>query len=498
MRISSDCSDAVQAFLGAAPKRLLIGGEWVAAASGKTFETRNPATGELLAHVAEAGSEDVDRAVAAARAAFEGPWRRMKPGERQRIMLRLADLVEAHFDELALLDTLDMGAPIRHTLGSKHHLVSMLRYYAGIATAIYGQTADTSLCGEMFAATLKEPVGVVGAIIPWNGPMWATIFKTAPALATGCTVVLKPAEDAPLSPLRFAELALEAGLPPGVLNIVTGFGGDAGAALAAHMDVDKLSFTGSNVTGQQIVRASAGNLKRLSLELGGKSPNIIFNDADLSRAAPTAAMAVFANSGQICTAGTRVYVQRGIHDELVAEMARVGASLNIGNGAFPTTDLGPLVSQRQLDRVLGYLDSAQGEGARLVSGGARLTDAAHAAGFFVPPTVFADVSDDMRIAREEIFGPVASVMPFDTVDEVVTRANATPYGLGAGVWTRDIGRAHAMAKRLRAGSVWINCYNAMDPSMPFGGYKMSGYGRESGTAQLDDYMSIKGLWIQHD
>ncbi|ARN18739.1 aldehyde dehydrogenase family protein [Piscinibacter gummiphilus] len=485
-------------FLDGLPKRMLIGDRWVAAASGKTFETRNPATGEVLASVPEGDAEDVDRAVAAARAAFEGPWRRLKPDERQALMFRFADLVDAHWDELAWLDTLDMGAPIRHTRGSRRHLVGLMRWFAGQATAIYGQTADTSMNGSMFAATLKEPVGVVGSIIPWNGPLWAMVFKTAPVLATGCTLVLKPAEDAPLTPLRFAELALEAGIPPGVINIVTGFGHGAGAAIAAHPGIDKVSFTGSVATGQAIVRASAGNLKRLSLELGGKSPHILFDDADLERAAPAAAMGVFANAGQICTAGTRVFVQRGIYDRVVEAMAKVGDGLRVGAGTDPDSDIGPLVSPRQLDRVLGYVGSAHEDGARLVTGGTRFTDAARAAGNFVSPTVFADVSDPMRIAREEIFGPVASVMPFDTLDEVVQRANDSPFGLGAGVWTRDVGRAHAIARRLQSGSVWVNCYNQMDPSMPFGGVKMSGYGRESGPQQLDEYLHVKGLWIQHD
>ncbi len=493
-----DFANARHPFLDGRPKRMLIGGRWEAAASGKTFETRNPATGGLLALVPEGEAEDVDRAVAAARAAFEGPWRRMKPDERQALMHKLADLIDAHYDELAWLDTLDMGSPIRHTRGSRRHLVGLMRYFAGQATAIYGQTADTSLNGNMFAATLKEPVGVVGSIIPWNGPLWATVFKVAPVLATGCTLVLKPAEDAPLTPLRFAELALAAGVPPGVINVVTGFGRGAGAALAAHPGVDKISFTGSVGTGQEIVRASAGNLKRLSLELGGKSPHIVFDDADIARAAPAAAIGVFANAGQICSAGTRVFVQRGVYDEVVETMAKVGAGLRVGAGTDPASDIGPLVSPRQLERVLGYVGSARDEGARLVSGGERLGGPAHAAGHFMAPTVFADVRDPMRIAREEIFGPVASVMPFDDLDEVVRRANDSPFGLGAGVWTRDVGRAHSIAKRLQAGSVWVNCYNQMDPSMPFGGVKMSGYGRESGAQQLDEYLNVKGLWIQHD
>jgi aldehyde dehydrogenase (NAD+) len=391
-----------------------------------------------------------------------------------------------------------MGSPIRHTRGSRRHLVGLIRYFAGQATAIYGQTAETSLNGNMFAATLKEPVGVVGSIIPWNGPLWATVFKVAPVLATGCTLVLKPAEDAPLTPLRFAELALEAGVPPGVINVVTGFGRGAGAALAEHPGVDKVSFTGSVRTGQEIVRASAGNLKRLSLELGGKSPHIVFDDADITRAAPAAAIGVFANAGQICSAGTRVFVQRGVYDEVVETMARVGAGLRVGAGTDPASDIGPLVSRRQLDRVLGLVGSACDEGARLVSGGERLGGPAHALGHFMAPTVFADVRDPMRIAREEIFGPVASVMPFDDLDEVVRRANDSPFGLGAGVWTRDVGRAHAIARRLQAGSVWVNCYNQMDPAMPFGGVKQSGWGRESGIQQLDEYLNVKGLWIQHD
>ena len=484
-------------FLDGRPTRLLIGGEWRAALSGRSFESRNPASGALLAQVAEGGAADIDLAVQAARAALDGPWGRMKPDQRQRILLKLADLVDRHFDELSMLDTLDMGAPIRHTRGSKRHMLGLLRWYAGMTTAIYGQTVDSSLGGSMFSATVKEPVGVVGAIIPWNGPLMASIWKCAPVLATGCTLVLKPAEQAPLSPLRFGELLLEAGVPPGVVNIVTGFGKDAGAALAAHPGVDKISFTGSTATGQAIVRAAAGNLKRVSLELGGKSPNILFADADLDKAIPAAAMAVFANAGQICTAGTRLFVERPIYEQVVEGVARIGAALKVGDGSDFSTDMGPLVSPLQLQRVTGYLEAGRAEGARVVAGGARL-GGEHACGNFVPPTVFADVADGMRIAREEIFGPVVAVLPFDGVEEALARANDTQFGLGAAVWTRDVGRAHGMARRLRAGSVWVNCYNVMDPAMPFGGYKMSGYGRESGTAHLDEYLNIKGLWISHD
>ncbi|HSI47183.1 MAG TPA: aldehyde dehydrogenase family protein [Ideonella sp.] len=498
MTASSSLANTSHPFLDGRAKRLLIGGQWQPAASGKTFETRNPATGTVLAQVAEAGQVDVDRAVAAARQAFEGPWRRFKPDERAALMHALADLVDTHYEELAWLDTLDMGAPIRHTRGARRHLVGMLRYFAGQATCIHGQTAETSLNGNMFAATLKEPVGVVGAIIPWNGPLWATIFKTAPVLASGCTLVLKPAEDAPLTPLRFAELAEQAGVPPGVLNVVTGFGHEAGAALAAHPGVDKVSFTGSVATGQAIVRASAGNLKRLSLELGGKSPHILFADADVPRAAQAAAIGVFANAGQICSAGTRVFVQREIHAQVVQAMAEVAATLRVGPGLDAESDIGPLVSARQIERVLGHVESGRAQGARLAAGGERLSGPLHAQGHFMAPTVFADVADGMRIAREEIFGPVAAVLPFDDLDEVVRRANDSPFGLGAGVWTRDIGRAHAIARRLQAGSVWVNCYNQMDPSMPFGGVKFSGYGRESGPQQLDEYLNVKGLWIQHD
>jgi aldehyde dehydrogenase (NAD+) len=476
-------------FLDGSPKTMLIGGAWVQALGGEVFTSFNPATGARLADVPHARAADIDRAVAAARAAFEGPWRDVSPAQRQALLLRLADLVEAHEGELALLDTLDMGAPIRHTRGAMPLLVGTLRYYAAASvTALCGLSIPNSAGPHVATSTLREPVGVVGAIIPWNGPMWALVWKIGPVLATGCTMVLKTSEVAPLTALRFGELLARAGVPDGVVNIVTG-GPDAGAALAAHDGVDKISFTGSVSTGQAIVRASAGNLKRLTLELGGKSPNIIFPDADLDAAADAAVAAGFANAGQICTAGSRLFVHRSVQDRILARLLAGAAALRMGDGASPHTDMGPVASAVQADRIMRYIGLGRDQGADLLQGGARED-------LFITPAVFTGVADDMEIARDEIFGPVLSVLTFDDEDEVYARANATRYGLGAAVWTRDIGRAQRATRRLRAGSVWVNCYNRVDPAVPCGGYRMSGYGRENGLAQLDEYLATKSVWVE--
>ena len=475
-------------------KLLLIDGQLVEAQAGERFETVNPSSGLVLATVPRARAADVDRAVSAARRALVGAWARFRPAERQGVLLRLADLVETPADELALLDTTDMGAPIRHTRGAIPLLVATLRFYAGQATTLTGETIPNSLGPDVATRTVPEPVGVVGAIIPWNGPMWALVWKIGPVLATGCTLVLKTSEDAPLTALRFAELAHAAGVPPGVINVLSGFG-DAGAALASHDDVDKISFTGSVQTGQSIVRASAGNLKRLTLELGGKSPNIIVADADLEAAADASVVAAFANSGQICTAGSRSFVQRPVVEPVLERIRRKTASLRLGDGADARTDLGPLASARHLARVRSFIAQGREDGASLIQGGMPPDAPALSAGCYVEPAIFADVRDDMAIATEEIFGPVLSVLVFDDESDVVARANRSRYALGAAVWTRDLGTASRMSRALRAGSVWVNAYNLLDPAVPFGGMRMSGYGKENGRAQLYDYLNMKSLYV---
>jgi aldehyde dehydrogenase (NAD+) len=482
--------------LASSTQLLLIDGKRVEALDGDSFEVINPGDGTVVARVARASTADVDVAVAAARAAFTGPWSSWKPYERQRAIVRLADLVEADFNNLSLLDSLSMGAPWARTRISRRP-VSLLHWYAAQAVSIRGETIPNSFLGEVSSFTLKEPVGVVAGIIPWNGPIPASIWKLGPVLATGCTIVLKPAEEAPLAALRLGELCLEAGIPPGVVNVIPG-GAVAGAALAEHPDVDKVSFTGSVRAGKSIIQASAGNLKRLTLELGGKSPDIVFNDANLERAVPGAAMGIFANSGQVCSAGSRLFVQRGIYDEFLSALVSFSSQLVVGDALDPATQLGPLVSARQLEQVLGHIEGGRRDGAKTVTGGDRLTDGAKAAGNFLAPTVFDGADDAMSIAREEIFGPVVVVLPFDDEEEAVRRANATEFGLGSGIWTQDVSRVQRMSRAIKAGSVWVNGYQAMDPAVPFGGHKQSGYGSESGIQQLDAYLSVKAVWINHE
>ncbi len=478
--------------------KMLINGKWVGAVSGLTFPTYNPATGEVLSHAAEGDKADADAAVKAAREAFDhGPWRKFTVSERGRMIWKLADLLEQHTEEFATLESLDNGKPLAVARVADVPLaVDLLRYMAGWTTKIEGNTIPISVPytpgARYHAFSLREPVGVVAQVIPWNFPLLMAAWKLGPALAAGCTIVLKPAEQTPLSAIRLGELILEAGFPDGVVNIVTGFGETAGAALAAHPDVDKIAFTGSTEVGKLIVHAATGNLKKVTLELGGKSPNVIMKDADLDIAIPGAASAIFFNHGQCCCAGSRLYVHKSHFDKVVEGISEEAKKICVGPGWEPGTQLGPLVSEEQLRRVKGYIDAGLVEGACACTGGKQIGD--H--GYFVEPTVLINTHKDMKVVREEIFGPVVTVMPYGTMEEVVEMSNESTYGLAAGIWTNNLARAHQLAAAMRAGTVWVNCYNIFDAALPFGGYKESGWGREMGHNAIDAYTETKAVCMK--
>jgi aldehyde dehydrogenase (NAD+) len=473
--------------------RLLIDGQWVD--GSKTFDTINPATEKVLTQVFEASPADVDRAVQAARRVFEdrnGPWRKLSASERGRLLWKLADLVEKNIDELAELETLDNGKPIFESrYVDMPMVIDVLRYYAGLATKIHGETVNTF--ETAFTYTLREPVGVVGLIVPWNFPLLLASWKLGPALACGNTLVLKPAEQTPLTTLKLGELSLEAGFPPGVINIVTG-GPETGKAIVAHPGIDKIAFTGSTGVGKEIMRGAADTLKRVTLELGGKSPNIVFSDADIDGAVKGAINGIFYGKGEVCNAGSRLFLESKLKDEFTEKLVARASKMRPADPLDPKTRLGAIVSQEQMKTVLGYIEAGKSEGAALVAGGNRVSVNGDK-GFFIEPTIFGDVKNDMRIAQEEIFGPVLTVLTFDDIDEVVQRANSNPYGLAAAVWTRDVKKAHTVSRRLKAGTVWINTYGLMDAALPFGGYKSSGFGRELGAQAIEHYTELKTVWL---
>lgn len=477
------------------PRELFIAGRWQAAKSGATFDVVDPANAQVFAKAASGDAADIDAAVQAARKAFEsGPWAAMTPAQRARLLLKLADLIEANGDEIALLESLDNGMPFRMAkFGGVYGAAESLRYHAGWATKIHGATINISMPGEWHAYTLREPVGVVGQIVPWNFPFVMGVAKIAPALAVGCTVVLKPAEQTPLTTVRLGELIAEAGFPEGVVNIVTGFGETAGRALVAHPDVNKIAFTGSTTTGKEILKACAGNLKRVTLELGGKSPVIIFPDAALEPATEVAARGIFMNAGQVCAAGSRLFVHEKVFDQVVAGVVERAKKLNLGAGIEPATEIGPVVSEVQRKRVLGYVESGKADGAKVLVGGAALPRE----GYFVAPTVLTETTQAMKVVREEIFGPVLCAMKFADadLDAIARMANDTDYGLAASLWTRDISTAHKLAKKIRAGSVRINTPGTVDPAMPLGGYKQSGWGRENGREGTEIYTEVKSVTV---
>jgi len=489
-------AERLKAALRERPQRLLIGGEWVEAVSGQCFETENPATGEVLAKVAQGAAADVDKAVRAARKALDDPsWKRMSAVDRSRLLQRLGDLIERDADELAVLECLDNGKPATLTRAVEvEGSIKTFRYFAGWPTKFGGETLPVSprSGAQILNYTTREPVGVAALIVPWNYPLSMAAWKVAPALAAGCTVVLKPAEQTPLTALRLGELALEAGFPPGVFNIITGFG-DAGAALVEHPGVDKVAFTGSTEVGKAIVRASTGNLKKVSLELGGKSPQIVFADADIQAAAASIAQGIFFNQGQTCTAGSRVYVHQSRADALFEAVAAAARKLKIGDGLQPDVDFGPLVSQEQWDRVNSYVAIGSTEGAKLTLGGGR--PAGLDRGYFFEPTIFVDARPTMRIVREEIFGPVLAALTWTDLDDLIAQANDSEYGLSAGIWTNDLKTGHRVAAAIKAGTVWVNCFNMVDPSSPFGGFKQSGWGREHGRQAMELYSETKSVWV---